>query len=134
MSERTKAGRDPVGYGRPPRATQFKPGTSGNPKGRPKGARSVGAILQEVTQQRVTVTENGRTRRLPALEVMLRRLMNDAMRGEHNALKLLLSLSDRYSESPESGRQLRELRAEDEAILAEYLRDATSSKEDRHDR
>ena len=29
-----------VGYGRPPRHSQFRPGESGNPGGRPKGRRS----------------------------------------------------------------------------------------------
>lgn len=70
----------PVGYGRPPRATQFAPGKSGNPRGRPKGSRTVGAILQDILRQKIAVTENGKTRRLAALEVMLRRLVNDAMR------------------------------------------------------
>ena len=28
---------DDVGYGRPPKHTRFKPGQSGNPKGRPGG-------------------------------------------------------------------------------------------------
>jgi hypothetical protein len=30
-----------VGYGRPPLATRFRPGQSGNPRGRPKGARNL---------------------------------------------------------------------------------------------
>ena len=29
-----------VGYGKPPKSTQFKPGRSGNPKGRTKGSRN----------------------------------------------------------------------------------------------
>ena len=64
-----------VGYGRPPKASQFRPGNSGNPKGRPKGSRSVGALLKVAIEQKVAVTENGKTRRIPALEVMLRRLV-----------------------------------------------------------
>ena len=112
-----------VGYGRPPKATQFKKGESGNPKGRPKGSRTVGAVLQDILQQRIAVTENGKTRRLPALEVMLRRLANDAMRNEPIALKLMLSLFDRYGESPETGIRLDEVLAEDKAILANFLKE-----------
>lgn len=91
-----------VGYRRPPKATQFAAGKSGNPKGRPKGSRSVGAVLKDILQQKIAVTENGKTRRIPALEVMLRRLVNDAMRSDPNAIRLLLSLIDRYSDSPEA--------------------------------
>lgn len=112
-----------VGYRRPPKATQFAPGKSGNPRGRPKGRRSVGAVLHDILQQKIAVTEHGKTRRIPALEVMLRRLANDAMRSDQRAIKLLLSLLDRYAASPESALGIREMLSEDEAILAQYLRD-----------
>ena len=75
-----------VGYGRPPKASQFRPGKSGNPKGRPKGSRSVWAFLKAAIEQKVAVTENGKTRRISALEVMLRRLVNDAMRSDPRVL------------------------------------------------
>jgi hypothetical protein len=124
VASRKRKPPDPaVGYGRPPKATQFKKGESGNPKGRPKGSRPVGAVLQEILGQRIAVTENGRTRRLPALEVMLRRLANDAMRSEPVALKLMLSLFDRYGESPEAGIRLDDVLAEDKAILANFLKE-----------
>ena len=110
-----------VGYGRPPKASQFAAGKSGNPKGRPKGSRSVGAVLQDIIQQKIVVTENGKTRRIPALEVMLRRLANDAMRSDAGAMKLLLSLIDRYAESTETTLHLGEMLAEDREILAQYL-------------
>ena len=110
-----------VGYRRPPKATRFKPGKSGNPRGRPKGSRNVSAVLLDVIRQKVPVTENGKTRRIPALEVMLRRLANDAMRNDPRALKLVLSLVDQYGESPEAQSRLDEVLAEDKEILAQYL-------------
>jgi hypothetical protein len=116
-----------VGYGRPPKSTQFKPGSSGNPKGRPKGSRPVGSLLQDIIQQKIAVTENGRTRRLPALEIMLRRLANGAMRGEQHALKLLLSLIEHYGASAETKLQLGEMLTEDAEILAQYLHDSVAS-------
>jgi hypothetical protein len=115
-----------VGYRRPPKATQFKAGKSGNQKGRRKGSRPVGAVLQDIIQQKVSVTEGDKTRRIPALEVIIRRLTNDAMRSDPRAIKLLLSLVDRYGDSPETKVKLGEILAEDETILAEYLLDSAS--------
>jgi hypothetical protein len=112
-----------VGYRRPPKASQFTTGKSGNPRGRPKGSRSVGAILQEIIRQKIAVTEKGKTRRMSALEVMFRRLVNDAMRSDARAMKLLLSLVDRYGDSPEAALHLGDVLAEDRAILAQYLQE-----------
>jgi hypothetical protein len=109
-----------VGYGRPPKATQFAKGASGNPAGRPKGSRTVGATLQDILQQKIAVTENGKSKRLPVFEVMLRRLVNEAMRSDPRAIKLLLSLVDRYGDSAETKVHLADLLAEDQAILALY--------------
>ena len=116
-----KASEYEVGYRSPPKASQFTPGKSGNPRGRPKGSRSVGAVLQEIIQQKIAVSEKGRTRRIPVLEVMLRRLANDAMRSDPKAMKLLLSLIDRYGEATETTLPLSEMLAEDRDILAQYL-------------
>jgi hypothetical protein len=110
-----------VGYGRPPKATQFAVGNRANPAGRPKGARSVGAVLQEVLQRKVPVTESGKTRRISVLEAMILRLANEAMRSDPGAVKLLLALNDRYSDSPASTLNFEDLQAEDRAILAHYL-------------
>lgn len=131
MSRRRRGGSGgdyTVGYGRPPEATRFKPGQSGNPLGRPKGSRSIGAMLQRIVTQRVAITENGRTRRVPAIEVMLRRLANDALQGNQNGLKLLLALVDRYGEESGTKLDFAELAAEDRAILGRYLPIARSSE------
>ena len=41
-----------VGYGRPPVATQFRQGVSGNPRGRPKGARNFATVVAATLGER----------------------------------------------------------------------------------
>ena len=60
----------------------------------------------------------------PLYCLMFRRLVNDAVRRDPTALKLLLPLIDRYAASPETELHLGELLAEDQAILSQYLREA----------
>ena len=49
-----------VGYRRPPVGTRFRPGQSGNPRGRPRGARNLSTIVATALNERVAVNENGR--------------------------------------------------------------------------
>jgi hypothetical protein len=119
-SRRDPAGYE-VGYAKPPLSTRFEPGRSGNPRGRPKGSRSVATVLQAILNQKVAVTENGRIRKVAVIEVMIRRLVNDAMRSDPRALKLLLSMADRVQTSGEAAPDLGAMMAEDTAILEHYL-------------
>jgi hypothetical protein len=123
-----------VGYGRPPKEKRFPPGKSGNPTGRRKGIRSASAVLDDVFRQKIEVTENGKTRRVTALEAMMRRLRNDALRGDAKAMKLSIELMRRRSETNESTVRLDELLAQDREILAQYLaRPEPAKKGDSHD-
>ena len=117
-----------AGYGNPPDRYKFKPGQSGNLSGRPKGSRSAGDILNSVLRQKVAVTENGKTRKLPALEVILRRLINDAMKGDKGAVKLGLALHDRYGQPMEKSIHLEEMLIEDKKILANFLKAPSKAK------
>jgi hypothetical protein len=72
-------------------------------------------------RQKIAVTENGKTRRLAALEVMLRRLVNDAMRSDAKAMKLLLALVDRYAETTEPRFNSASCWPRIRPILAQYL-------------
>jgi Family of unknown function (DUF5681) len=111
-----------VGYGRPPKATRFRPGQSGNPTGYRKGSKTLGARLRELMNSKVTVTEHGRTRRISRLDVMLRQLTNDAMRGDPRALKQLMEFLHRYGGEVEGTVRSEELTSEDLEILSDYLR------------
>jgi len=125
-----------VGYGRPPKHSRFRPGQSGNPRGRPRGAKSVPDIVRKILAQKVTITENGRTRRVPRLEAILLRAAGEASRGEPRALRLLLQLGDRYAEVAPAEAE-RETMASDLAILRRYLPDfdkpAPASIGNKHD-
>jgi hypothetical protein len=77
------------------------------------------------------VIEGRKTRRLPVLEVMLRRLVNEAMRGDQKAMKLLISLVERYRESPDLEAELDQLLADDRAILKEFLEGTVPDATDR---
>jgi hypothetical protein len=80
-----------VGFGKPPRSTQFKPGQSGNPAGRPRGAKNFATAIEQELDARVTVTENGRRRRISKLEVVAKHLVNKAAGGDLKAIPLLLN-------------------------------------------
>ncbi len=75
------------------------------------------------------MTENGKTRKMSALEVMLRRLFADAMRGDVKALKLVLSLTDRYLAPVTTVAHDGDLQLEDREILARYLKDFSAASE-----
>ena len=80
-----------VGFGKPPRSTQFKPGQSGNLAGRPRGAKNVATAIEDELKARVTVTENGRRKRIPKREVIAKHVVNKAASGDLKAILLLLN-------------------------------------------
>jgi len=63
-------------YQRPPRKGQFKPGQSGNPRGRPKGSRNIRTCVQDLLDARIAVKENGKTRMMPRSEAIAIQLVN----------------------------------------------------------
>ena len=72
-----------VGYGKPPLERRFKPGKSGNRKGRPKGAKNRKTIVKAVANEMHTVPENGKRRQRSTLELVLLRLRNIALEGKN---------------------------------------------------
>jgi hypothetical protein len=121
---------DRIGYRRPPKHSRFQPGQNGNPGGRPRGVKSLSDIVRKIVGQKVTVTENGRTRRIPRLEAILLRAASEASRGDAASLRLLLQLAERYGESAQTGAERQIIAAEDIAILSRYLPDLASSASD----
>jgi len=122
---------DSVGYGKPPRAHQFKPGQSGNPKGRRKGRKNEATMLDELLFKRIPVRQGGRDLRMTLIEAMFRRFAEDALKGNIKAAGFLFNrLSAISSDEPQQG----ELTADDQAVLKTYLSEylSKSEKNDKH--
>jgi len=80
---------DEVGYRRPPLHTRFKRGQSGNPKGRPrKRLDLIAEILAELSQS-VTMTINGRRKKVTKFRALVQSTLADALKGEWHARELL---------------------------------------------
>jgi Family of unknown function (DUF5681) len=81
-----------VGFGKPPVATRFVQGRSGNAKGRPKGSRNIMSIFNKIMEERISVTENGKVRKMSKSEVITRRLTSVALGGDFKAMKEVISM------------------------------------------
>jgi hypothetical protein len=80
-----------VGYGRPPKKSQFKPGVSGNPKGRRKrDPAAVSEIIKTTLNAPIQYRERGRTKTATRTEIGLRKLVENAMNGDLTAAATLL--------------------------------------------
>lgn len=97
----TKDGLDDydVGYGKPPKASRFKPGQSGNPSGRRKRPKSVRDQLDDILKRKVEVTKNGLIKRVSMQELMLTTLVNKAAKGDLSALKTVLDLKESHEDT-----------------------------------
>ena len=83
--EQVLANEPTVGYGRPPKATRFKPGQSGNPKGRPKGSRNVRSELEDLFLGKVAVNDGGRRRSVSRLGAVFLTQWQRAVKGHERA-------------------------------------------------
>jgi hypothetical protein len=90
MSEDYEA--DAVGYKHPPRAHQFRPGQSGNPTGRPKGARNFKSELREELSELVTIRDGEREIQVSKQRALIKTLVAAAIKGNQRAAATLLAI------------------------------------------
>jgi hypothetical protein len=93
---------DGVGYRKPPRATRFTKGRSGNPAGRPRG-RHREAPYEAVLGQMVTIRENGVERHVTAAEAFLLKLAKRGMEGDSAAARASLAVIEQAGQRHGTG-------------------------------
>lgn len=85
-----------VGYGRPPRHTRFKPGQSGNPRGRPKQSGTVKVDMDALLYAPVAVTRDGGSQTMSRLEVTYRRILAKALKGDTRSIAHMLKAFEKH--------------------------------------
>jgi hypothetical protein len=82
-----------VGYGKPPKSGQFKKGQSGCPSGGKKKPPTLHELLAAELDQIVSVkTAGGKIIKMTKAQAMAKRIVRDALDGDHKAQTLALKI------------------------------------------
>lgn len=108
-----------IGYGRPPKHSQFAKGQSGNKKGRPRGSKNAGTIANEMLNKKIPIRENGEERNMTAREAMILAQRQKALRGDIKAFQFLLNISNDAAPDIESNEW--QMSDEERKVLARFI-------------
>lgn len=74
---------------------EFEPGESGNPSGRPKGAKSLSTLLRKFLAQPVEVpTADGRKEKMEFQEAIVRKLLHQAAKGREKSISIIFDRTE----------------------------------------
>lgn len=90
-----------VGFGRPPRSSQFAKGRSGNPRGRPR-RRKREVPYDHLLGQMVTIREDSRERRVTAAEAFILQLTKKGLEGCGPSARASLASIERAREAKQA--------------------------------
>ena len=125
---------DDVGFGKPPKHTQFKPGQSGNPAGRPKGTKNLKTDLEEELRELITIREGGNQKIVSKQRAMLKSLTAKAVQGDPRAAAIVIDMMYRLLHEDDAEDTSRGLSPDDKAILKAFenrlLRESDEAPED----
>jgi hypothetical protein len=113
-----------VGYGRPPIGSRFKPGASGNAKGRPTGRKNLKTLIRQAMTTNISVQEGSSTRRVTKIEGVVLRQLQSALKGNDRAAMAVIKMAMQMGfieEADSNPAEAADLSAADEQLLQQFL-------------
>ncbi|MCB2107347.1 MAG: hypothetical protein KDE14_06575 [Rhodobacteraceae bacterium] len=111
-----------VGYGQPPRQSQFKKGRSGNPKGRPKGKPNLKTTLNQVLSRKISLRDGDDVRAVNVVEGLILSTLMRAVKGHAPSARLLFDLIHQHYPESELEDEGGAVSAKDHELIADFLR------------
>jgi hypothetical protein len=108
-----------IGYKKPPKAYQFKPGTSGNPKGRPRLVQDFITDFQDELAETIAIKDGNSIKTITKQRAVIKRLVTNALNGNVASVKTVTSIM--VSQSVDSSDLEEDLSIEDAKILENYI-------------
>ena len=121
---------DPPEETGPPHGGRYPKGTSGNPRGRPKGARNLPNKLLKELNKTVTVNEDGKRRRMTKGDLTVRSLANKAAKGDLNAAKLIRIITKDVDDDTLAVRLAAISGPEDDLVIHEVIKRIRQANDD----
>ena len=115
----TSGARYQVGYGSPPKKHRFKPGQSGNRKGRPKGTKNTATLLREILDRKIEVRSGSTVRKISVREAILTRFAEFALKGDTKSAGFLLQRYDMLETAQEQANSV--TTPDEQEIIDAYL-------------
>lgn len=95
-----------VGFAKPPLATRFKKGRSGNPAGRPKKRSIASDDFRAMLNEKSPVRIGGKLQRMTTLPIVLKQLRAKAVNGDLAAARFVIQLAERIESKTGKGNTL----------------------------
>jgi hypothetical protein len=114
-----------VGYGKPPKHTQFKKGQSGNKTGRSKRVHAIKTLVLQELDERIDIREGTREKTITKQRALIKAIVAKAIKGDMRAASLLLAMVIPLQDAAAAQIAAVELTKDDKTLvelLTEYMK------------
>jgi uncharacterized protein DUF5681 len=119
-----------VGYGKPPKANQFRKGQTGNPRGKRRGEENIASAFKRIVLRRVKINDGEKVRTVTLAEAVILKNINAALQKNPLAMSNIFRLAEEagefvdFTEAKQVGRPIAmpEKNTSMEEFLAEFGR------------